>query len=284
MPHNFKINIDEIIGYRLKHSKICFRSCASFAGTIDYPTTKNVLKPDTLLRNGKSNFSRILSQLSLTTPVSASVLKVTTPFARVFRSKRRTNKPISLQDYTTMISRRTFSRSWTQIDYYLGQSTYTSRTPFSSQAVTEVPASSNTDPLSIDEVLSSQSLPVSFNTVSHSHRKSFVRWIETKGKQYQAPNNSFSTNYLDDKPHPFPLNPQFQPQPPLPQDVKTTIYADWQSGIGLRQLSQTYGISLERVEAVLKLEEVGQQWTSEVSRNARSGEPLFDDAINSISL
>lgn len=72
------------------------------------------------------------------------------------------------------------------------------------------------------------------------------------------------TNYLDGKVNPFPLNPQFQPQAPLSQRIKDEVYEDWRSGTGLRQLSQKYGISLERVEAILKLQEVRSRWATEV--------------------
>lgn len=162
-----------------------------------------------------------------------------------------------------MGSNRLLGRSWSHADQSLFKFNRMVRAMYSSQTITDPPASESRS--SIQMAAETSSTAISFNASSHTHRKSFVRWIETKGQQYRSTGNTSSTNYLDGRSHPFPLNPQFQPQPPLSQNVKGRIYDDWQSGTGLRQLSQSYGISLERIEAILKLEQVSQKWNSEVS-------------------
>ena len=107
---------------------------------------------------------------------------------------------------------------------------------------------------------------LSKNANSHSHRKAFVRWVSGPGKRYiDATREPGTTNYLDGKSHPFPLNPMFRPQPPVSETVKASVIQDWQNGTGLRQISTKYGVTLERVEAILKLKQVRDRWTEEVS-------------------
>ena len=117
-----------------------------------------------------------------------------------------------------------------------------------------------------DAAVSGRDGMLSKNASSHSHRKAFVRWVSGHGKQYvdvaRAPG---TTNYLDGKSHPFPLNPMFRPKPPISDTVKDGVVQDWQSGTGLRQISTKYGVTLERVEAILKLKQIRDRWTGQVS-------------------
>lgn len=109
---------------------------------------------------------------------------------------------------------------------------------------------------------------LSRNAANHTNRKSFVKWLRSHGHRHEDKSSSHGTNYLEGKKHPFPLNPQFQPRAPISIDVKDSVYGDWTSGVGIRQLSQKYGLSLERVEAVLKLQQISQKWTDDVSCHA----------------
>lgn len=107
---------------------------------------------------------------------------------------------------------------------------------------------------------------MSKNAASHSHRKAFVRWVSGQGQRYSgAAREPGMTNYLDGKAHPFPLNPMFRPQPPVSSAIKDGIVQEWQNGTGLRQISSKFGVTLERVEAVLALRQVRDQWTEQVS-------------------
>lgn len=115
---------------------------------------------------------------------------------------------------------------------------------------------------------SSDTDTMSRNAAAHSHRKAFVRWANSKGKQYQHFDNRQGPNYLDGNSHPFPLNPSFQPRPPLPPSTKEKIHAEWKSGSNLRSLSSMFGISLERLDAVLKLQENKAKWSNEVLTSA----------------
>lgn len=66
-------------------------------------------------------------------------------------------------------------------------------------------------------------------------------------------------------PQPFPGNPSFRPPPPLSNDLQDLIYERKHRGETLGQISQAFGISKARIDAVLKLKSVEQQWKREVS-------------------
>ena len=111
------------------------------------------------------------------------------------------------------------------------------------------------EPDKIEDVSKDTSNHMSQNASAHSHRKAFVKWLSTKGR-YLEENRKQGTNYIDGKDHPFPLNPFFRPSPPLNADVKSTMHQQWTNGKSLRQLSQEHDISLARVEAILRLQEI----------------------------
>lgn len=104
-----------------------------------------------------------------------------------------------------------------------------------------------------------------WNVMQHNNRKSFVKWASTKGRQYRDCPTQPGTNYLDGKPYPFPLNPTFQPQAPISKETKENVYEDWIAGSGLQQVSLKFGLSLARVEAILKLRKVQDTWHDQVS-------------------
>lgn len=120
---------------------------------------------------------------------------------------------------------------------------------------------------------------LSRNATQHSHRKAFIQWATTRGEQYKLFDPQKPRNYLDGKSHPFPLNPQFQPQLPVSTTTRDAIYSDWRAGAGLRQISQGYGIALDRVEAILKLQEVSKRWQEEVSISKSRSQVRDNDAI-----
>ncbi|CCG84986.1 protein of unknown function [Taphrina deformans PYCC 5710] len=124
-------------------------------------------------------------------------------------------------------------------------------------SATEVDPGKNKEP---------ESSSLSQNSISHSHRKAFCKWATTKGLVHRDAPQQPGTNYLDGKSHPFPLNPQFQPKPPISSETRVRVYDDWKSGLGIQQLSMKYSISLQRVEAILKLQQVSIRWTTESSR------------------
>ncbi|KAG2226153.1 hypothetical protein INT45_003298 [Circinella minor] len=93
-----------------------------------------------------------------------------------------------------------------------------------------------------------------------SRRRQFHAWVrEGGGARFVRPSQG-TTNYLGATP--FPSNPLFQPRPPLTDAARQEIYdtytenpEDWSS----RKLATKFGISMRRVEAVLKLKEAEKQ-------------------------
>ncbi|ORY86769.1 eukaryotic mitochondrial regulator protein-domain-containing protein [Protomyces lactucae-debilis] len=127
-------------------------------------------------------------------------------------------------------------------------------------------------------------MPLSRNAASHSHRKAFVQWVNGPGKIHASPAEGRGrTNYLDGKTHPFPLNPAFQPSPPLARSIKQDIIQDWKTGIGLRQLSTKWGVSLERIDAILKLQAVREKWDTQGRRTMQSYADTMDQVLGTKS-
>jgi len=65
---------------------------------------------------------------------------------------------------------------------------------------------------------------------------------------------------------PFPANPSFKPPPPLSDALKTMLYALYLSDpstYNVRKLSEKFGISVARVESVLRLKELEESWRKE---------------------
>ncbi|KAI9478149.1 MAG: eukaryotic mitochondrial regulator protein-domain-containing protein [Benjaminiella poitrasii] len=84
-------------------------------------------------------------------------------------------------------------------------------------------------------------------------RRRFHEWVNGTGAKYSRPAKG-TTNYLGSTP--FPNNPLFQPRPPLSDARRQEIYDTFTSdpeNWTVRKLATKYGISLKRVEAVLKL-------------------------------
>ncbi|KDQ14462.1 hypothetical protein BOTBODRAFT_187821 [Botryobasidium botryosum FD-172 SS1] len=89
----------------------------------------------------------------------------------------------------------------------------------------------------------------------------YTQWLKTTGLQWKKPRND-GPNWLGGN-VPFPLNPSFRPPPPLPSSVRKAIYNAHLVNPELnsvRALSQRYGISLKRVEAILRLKQLEETW------------------------
>ena len=72
---------------------------------------------------------------------------------------------------------------------------------------------------------------------------------------------------------PFPLNPTFNPLPPLADSIKSKIYNSYLHNILLkdatdsqvvRAVSTRFGVSMDRVRAIIRLKELEKQWKDEV--------------------
>ncbi|GBB86856.1 hypothetical protein RclHR1_01330010 [Rhizophagus clarus] len=85
-------------------------------------------------------------------------------------------------------------------------------------------------------------------------RPKYKLWLVNEGKNFT--NIYDKPNYLGGS-IPFPMNPLFKPQPPLNDRTKEEIWLKFtQEGQIPRKIGIDYGISLKRVEAILKLKKL----------------------------
>ncbi|KLO14211.1 hypothetical protein SCHPADRAFT_903526 [Schizopora paradoxa] len=85
-------------------------------------------------------------------------------------------------------------------------------------------------------------------------------WLNGEGQNFKW--RTVGPNWLG-KDVPFPLNPSFKPPPPLASRLKDRIYNLYMHNpktYNIRHLSRTFGISLKRVDAVLRLKGLENSW------------------------
>ena len=104
--------------------------------------------------------------------------------------------------------------------------------------------------------------------MTHSLRAAFRQWIASGdgGKKFRFADET-KANYLTGKNHPFPLNPYFIPKAPLTEDRKEEIFATWKANPGKRvtDICSSYGISLRRLEAIIRLKQYEKTFDAKVS-------------------
>ncbi|RPD82243.1 hypothetical protein L226DRAFT_607404 [Lentinus tigrinus ALCF2SS1-7] len=88
---------------------------------------------------------------------------------------------------------------------------------------------------------------------------SYALWLRTEGIKYKEPHRP--KNWLGGEP--FPLNPSFKPPTPISDAVKTEIWNDYMADPAksdARHLAQRHGLSIARVEAILRLKGLEEHW------------------------
>ncbi|KAH9837357.1 eukaryotic mitochondrial regulator protein-domain-containing protein [Rhodofomes roseus] len=92
---------------------------------------------------------------------------------------------------------------------------------------------------------------------------SFPKWLASTGKFYRDPVRP--RNWLGGK-VPFPLNPSFKPPTPVSDRLRTQIYDEYMLNpevYNVRALSERHGISIQRVDAILRLKGLEESWKKE---------------------
>ncbi|KAJ2663762.1 hypothetical protein IW148_002320 [Coemansia sp. RSA 1199] len=85
----------------------------------------------------------------------------------------------------------------------------------------------------------------------------FRGWMRVESPKYKKM-KPHATNYVGGK-YPFPLNPYFNPRPPIADSVKESLYKDYLEDPVRntpRVLSEKYRISIKRAEAIIKLKAI----------------------------
>ncbi|GAA6052698.1 hypothetical protein JCM3770_007180 [Rhodotorula araucariae] len=99
--------------------------------------------------------------------------------------------------------------------------------------------------------------------------KGFRAWLGGEGARFRKGVHG-RTNWIGDTP--FPLNPTFNPLPPLADSIKTKIYNAYLHNILLkdatdsqvvRAVSTRFGVSMDRVRAIIRLKELEKRWKEE---------------------
>lgn len=83
-------------------------------------------------------------------------------------------------------------------------------------------------------------------------------WLETEGDPKYKDAKSGQNNYVGGN-RPFPLNPWFRPRAPVPNSKKEVIYAEYLKNPlnnTPRVLGEKFGLSIHRVEAIIKLKAI----------------------------
>ncbi|KAH9050550.1 eukaryotic mitochondrial regulator protein-domain-containing protein [Lactarius hengduanensis] len=100
-------------------------------------------------------------------------------------------------------------------------------------------------------------------------------WKKTVGKQFEKPHRP--CNWLGGK-VPFPLNPSFKPPTPVSDALRNTLYQSFMADPktnSVRNLAGRYHLSMKRVDAILRLKGLEENWVKVclvLTRN--QGKPL----------
>jgi hypothetical protein len=74
------------------------------------------------------------------------------------------------------------------------------------------------------------------------------------------------SDMVEENLNPFPLNPWFRSQPVLSEELKEDIYKKVKQGKTVREVSEDYRVSMERVGAVVRMKEMEHDWLEQVRR------------------
>ncbi|BGP54226.1 hypothetical protein JCM8202_001359 [Rhodotorula sphaerocarpa] len=100
-------------------------------------------------------------------------------------------------------------------------------------------------------------------------RNGYRAWLTGEGSRYRRPLQG-KPNWIGDTP--FPLNPTFNPLPPLADLTKTRIYNAYLHNIlqkdatdsqVVRAVSTKFGVAMDRVRAIVRLKELERRFRSE---------------------
>ncbi|GAA6062390.1 hypothetical protein JCM10212_003199 [Sporobolomyces blumeae] len=99
--------------------------------------------------------------------------------------------------------------------------------------------------------------------------RGFNAWLTGEGARFRKGIKG-RTNWIGESP--FPLNPTFNPSPPLADETKTKIYNAYVHNILIkkatdaqvvRAVSSKFGVAMDRVRAVIRLKELEKSWKAE---------------------
>ncbi|KAG5437587.1 hypothetical protein PCANB_000622 [Pneumocystis canis] len=99
--------------------------------------------------------------------------------------------------------------------------------------------------------------------IGSSMELNYIQWLKDPKKciKFEKPQHTLGRNFISEKGYPYPSNPAFVPPIPLSLDVRKEIGQKWKQGKNIREISEMFGISFIRVEAILRLLELESKWS-----------------------
>lgn len=163
--------------------------------------------------------------------------------------------------------------------------TNTVRTAIASRSATSYRVSFCSAAPCYAESSSTSALPSSSSPSEHATRgrrgrpqRNFLppysEWIKGPGRAFEDEPKGRGPFWIGSTP--FPLNPTFNPPPPVSQEVRDSMWLlhvkDPKTNT-VRSLSSRFGVQMDRVEAILRLMALENEWGRDVS--ARSLGPIL---------
>ncbi|GAA5963943.1 hypothetical protein JCM8115_002768 [Rhodotorula mucilaginosa] len=111
--------------------------------------------------------------------------------------------------------------------------------------------------------------PAATSPIASGQKNGYRAWLSGEGSRYRRPLPG-KPNWIGDTP--FPLNPTFNPLPPLADVTKTRIYNAYLHNIlqkdatdsqVVRAVSTKFGVAMDRVRAIVRLKELERRFKSE---------------------
>ncbi|EJF67220.1 hypothetical protein DICSQDRAFT_96444 [Dichomitus squalens LYAD-421 SS1] len=99
----------------------------------------------------------------------------------------------------------------------------------------------------------------------------YAQWLRTEGIKYKDAHRP--KNWLGGQ-VPFPLNPSFKPPTPISDSIRTAIWNDFIADpevFNPRILAQRHGLSIARVDAILRLKGLEQHWQKVRNKPLQTG-------------
>ncbi|CAL1694580.1 unnamed protein product [Somion occarium] len=115
-------------------------------------------------------------------------------------------------------------------------------------------------PENADELLNGREEPQEDDEKRSSRDPPYEQWLNTTGKQFKEPHRP--RNWLGGQ-VPFPLNPSFKPPTPASDELRSLIYTQYMAnpeGNSVRALAERFGLSIKRVDAILRLKGLEEHW------------------------
>ncbi|TNY18524.1 eukaryotic mitochondrial regulator protein-domain-containing protein [Rhodotorula diobovata] len=163
----------------------------------------------------------------------------------------------SLRAHSTRVARPAAARSFASSSRS-SQDAQPQASSSSTEAVAADPTAADTGAL---DAAAAAATPATSST-----KKGYRAWLNGEGARFRKALQG-RTNWIADTP--FPLNPTFNPLPPLADSVKTKIYNAYLHNILLkdatdsqvvRAVSTRFGVSMDRVRAIIRLKELEKRW------------------------